>query len=138
MARDRRPLPPSGSVKSVLMVDIHSGAMYSRAMRGDVLRGHLELLLLACLQNGAAHGYVIMERLKERSGGAFDLPEGTIYPLLRRLEQRSLVASRWETVSGRKRRVYKLTPSGRRQVAQGKREWQGFVAAVRGVLGSAG
>jgi PadR family transcriptional regulator len=110
--------------------------MYSRAMRGDVLRGHLQLLLLACLSEGPAHGYVIMERLRERSGGEFDLPEGTIYPLLRRLEGRSLLASRWETASGRQRRVYRLTPRGRKEIAQGKREWHGFVAAVDGVLGS--
>jgi DNA-binding PadR family transcriptional regulator len=108
--------------------------MYSAAMRGDVLRGHLELLLLACLENGAAHGYLVMERLKERSRGAFDLPEGTIYPLLRRLEQRSYVTSRWVTVSGRKRRVYKLTAAGRRQVAQGRQEWAGFTSAVQSVL----
>ena len=108
--------------------------MYSAAMRGNVLRGHLELLLLACLQEGAAHGYLVMERLRERSDGKFDLPEGTIYPLLRRLEQRSYVTSRWETASGRKRRVYKLTPAGRRQVALGKQEWTGFTTAVQSVL----
>jgi PadR family transcriptional regulator, regulatory protein PadR len=105
-------------------------------MRGDVLRGHLELLLLACLQEGPAHGYVIMERLRGRSGGEFDLPEGTIYPLLRRLEHRSLVSSRWETASGRQRRVYKLTPLGRRGVTQGKQDWAGFVRAVSAVLGA--
>lgn len=103
-----------------------------------MLRGHLELLLLACLAQEPAHGYVIMERLRERSGGEFDLPEGTIYPLLRRLEARSLLTSRWETASGRERRVYKLTSGGRKQIAQGKQEWQGFVAAVHGVLGSGG
>jgi DNA-binding PadR family transcriptional regulator len=106
-------------------------------MRGDVLRGHLELLLLACLQEGAAHGYLVMERLRERSRGTFDLPEGTIYPLLRRLEQRSYVTSRWETVSGRKRRVYKLTAAGRKQVAEGKRDFASFTSAVQGVLGGA-
>lgn len=103
-------------------------------MRGDVLRGHLELLLLACLQRGDAHGYLIMERLRERSGGAFDLPEGTIYPLLRRLEQRSLVTSRWDEVGGRERRVYKLTAAGRRQLRLDTHEWKGFVAAVQRVL----
>lgn len=109
--------------------------MYSVPMlRGDVLRGHLEMLLLACLRDGPGHGYAIMERLRERSGGAFDLPEGTIYPLLRRLEHRAVVTSRWDESTGRRRRVYRLTAAGRKQVFEGEREWHGFVRAVSGVL----
>jgi DNA-binding PadR family transcriptional regulator len=104
-------------------------------MHGQLLRGHLETLLLACLQSGAAHGYELMQRLYERSVGAFDLPEGTIYPVLRRLEKEGHVSSRWEQVQGRNRRVYTLTPKGRRHLRSQKEAWSGFVFAIDGVLG---
>ncbi len=64
-------------------------------MKGDALKGHLELLLLATLRSGPAHGYAIIEDLKQRSGGAFDLPEGTIYPALHRLERSGAIESAW-------------------------------------------
>lgn len=114
---------------------IHSLAMYSARMRGQLLRGHLEALLLACLQVGAAHGYELMQRLYQRSTGAFDLPEGTIYPVLRRLEREGHVASKWEDVQGRRRRVYKLTARGRRHLKEQRDEWDGFVLAIDGVFG---
>lgn len=104
-------------------------------MRGQLLRGHLETLLLACLQDGAAHGYELMQRLHERSAGAFDLPEGTIYPVLRRLEGGGHVSSKWESPQGRKRRVYTLTATGRRHLKKQREEWNGFVLAIDGVFG---
>ena len=103
-------------------------------MRGQLLRGHLEALLLACLQEDPGHGYELMQRLYQRSVGAFDLPEGTIYPVLRRLEGEGHVSSRWEDVHGRKRRVYKLTAKGRRHLQEQRSQWEGFVIAVNGVF----
>ncbi len=105
-------------------------------MRGQLLRGHLEALLLACLQEGAAHGYQLMQRLYQRSSGAFDLPEGTIYPVLRRLEEEGHVSSRWDESQGRRRRVYTLTTKGRRHLNAQRHEWEGFVLAIKGVFGS--
>lgn len=105
-------------------------------MRGQLLRGHLEALLLASLQGGAAHGYELMQRLYQRSNGAFDLPEGTIYPVLRRLEAEGHVSSRWEDVQGRKRRVYTLTARGRRHLKARRAEWDSFVVAIEGVFGT--
>ena len=104
-------------------------------MRRDILKGHLEPLLLACLDQADAHGYLIMEKLRERSRGELDLPEGTIYPILRRLEQRGSVSSRWDAASGRKHRMYRLTARGRRELARSREEWTRCVPAVSSVLG---
>jgi DNA-binding PadR family transcriptional regulator len=82
-------------------------------VRGEALKGHLDLLLLSAVRTGPGHGYAIIETLRERSDGAFDLPEGAVYPALHRLERAGLVSSRWSDESGRRRRVYQLTRSGR-------------------------
>jgi DNA-binding PadR family transcriptional regulator len=67
-------------------------------MEGEMLKGHLDMIVLAALAAaGSAHGYAVIEEIKQRSGGAFDLPEGTIYPALHRLEQAGLLNSRWTT-----------------------------------------
>ena len=81
-------------------------------MIGEALKGHLDLLLLAVLEKGPAHGYVIIDMLRERSGGIFDLPEGTVYPALHRLEEDGLLSSQWSENGGRRRRIYQLTSEG--------------------------
>jgi PadR family transcriptional regulator, regulatory protein PadR len=102
----------------------------------DTTRGQLELLALAAVEAGATHGYAVIDRLRSQSGGAFDLPEGTVYPALHRLEQRGLLASEWSDAAGRRRRVYRLTPAGRRALAAGRRDWRTFASAVTAVVGS--
>ena len=67
------------------------------------------MLLLAALEDGPRHGYAVKEALREGSGGRFDLPTGTIYPALHRLESAGLIAGSWSTVDGRRRRTYRLT-----------------------------
>lgn len=104
-------------------------------MKSDTLRGHLDALLLATLDGGELHGYAIIEALELRSGGAFDLPTGTVYPALRRLERAGLVSSEWSTVAGRQRRTYRLTGAGRDALADQRTAWREFTAAVEGVLG---
>ncbi|MEU4568735.1 PadR family transcriptional regulator [Micromonospora sp. NPDC023956] len=103
-------------------------------MRPNALRGHLDALILSVLERESLHGYAIMEALQARSGGALDLPTGTLYPALRRLERADYVQSEWSTVSGRKRRTYQLTASGRRALADERSEWRDFAAVVEGVL----
>ncbi len=103
-------------------------------MQGEALKGHLDLLLLAALEAQPAHGYAVVETLRQRSGGTFDLPEGTLYPALHRLESAGLVTSRWTEESGRRRRVYQLTARGRRRLVQRQTEWQTFARAVNGVV----
>ena len=100
-----------------------------------MLKGHLDLIVLAALAAGPAHGYAIIEAIKRKSGQAFDLPEGTIYPALHRLEQAGLLSSRWTTAdSGRKRRVYALTRSGHRALAERRAVWKRFSDAIGGLL----
>src|SRR6059036_1819516 len=103
-------------------------------MNAETLKGHLDLLLLAAVQARPTHGYAIAETLRARSDGAFDLPEGTLYPALHRLERAGLMASRWSEVNGRRRRVYQLTSKGRRAVLRHQGEWRTFARAVRGVI----
>lgn len=104
-------------------------------MRAESLKGHLDLLLLAVVEDGPRHGYAVIEELKRRTGDALDLPEGTVYPALHRLQRAGLLASTWDDTSGRRRRVYSLTGGGRRAVRDKRLEWQSFAAAVQGVIG---
>jgi DNA-binding PadR family transcriptional regulator len=100
------------------------------------LRGHLDLLLLATLRKtGPTHGYALIAALRDGSSGEFDLPEGTVYPALHRLERVGDVASEWSTEPGRRRRVYRLTPAGATSLAAKQREWQAFARGVSGVIG---
>lgn len=119
------------------MVDGHSlWYLECRGMRRDATRGNLDVLLLRILSAGPAHGYAVIAALRERSGGVFDLPEGTVYPSLHRLEQAGLVVSDWDSGGGRRRRVYRLTSAGEASLAAGQRAWQCFAARVSAVLGS--
>jgi PadR family transcriptional regulator PadR len=103
-------------------------------MPSDVLKGHLEMLLLAALQNGPAHGYGVINDLKQRSEGLFDLQEGTIYPALHRLERSGLVESEWSVENGRRRRVYMLTAKGRRTLEEKTSAWLRFSHAMTRTL----
>ena len=107
-------------------------------MEGEMLKGHLDLIVLAALSARPAHGYAVIEEIRRKSGQAFDLPEGTIYPALHRLEQADLLVSRWVTAeSGRRRRVYELTRHGERALADRRAIWQQFSAAIGGLLAGA-
>jgi transcriptional regulator len=103
-------------------------------MKAETLKGHLDALILATLRDGPAHGYAVIEELKQRSGGAFELAEGTVYPVLHRLESDGLLASAWSTAAGRRRRVYRLTRRGRAALATQRELWSSFAKAVEAVL----
>jgi PadR family transcriptional regulator PadR len=105
-------------------------------MKAQALHGHLDALLLAVLEQGPLHGYAIIEALRTRSDGQLDLPTGTIYPALRRLERAGHVASSWSTVSGRERRTYQLTDAGRRALAGERSGWREFSRTVGRFLGA--
>ena len=105
-------------------------------MEGEVLKGHMDMIVLSALSRGPAHGYAIIEEIRSRSGGSFDLPEGTIYPALHRLESAGLLSSAWTTSeTGRRRRTYKVTAAGRRALRQQKDLWRQFAAAMDGLIG---
>ena len=88
------------------------------------------------LAAGPAHGYAIISALRERSEGSFDLPEGTVYPALHRLEEAGLLRSSWAADTGRRRRrVYALTDQGAEALAAQQTEWRHFTRSVQAVLG---
>ena len=104
-----------------------------------MLKGHLDTIVLAALEARPAHGYAIIEEIRKRSDATFDLPEGTIYPALHRLEVSGLLASTWtEPGVGRRRRVYSLTSKGRDALADRRRVWSRFSRAVDTLLTEGG
>ncbi|WP_435870776.1 PadR family transcriptional regulator [Micromonospora globbae] len=104
-------------------------------IRPQLLKGHLDTLLLAVLEPGPQHGYAVIESLRTSSDGALDLPTGTVYPALHRLERAGLIASEWQTVGGRRRRAYHLTPAGKAALGEQRAVWDEFSTAVTAVLG---
>ena len=108
-----------------------------QGMEGEMLKGHLDMIVLAALSAaGSAHGYAVIEEIKRRSGGAFDLPEGTIYPALHRLEQRGWVSAKWETAPDRNRefKYYRLTEKGKKQLVVEESQWKQMSEAVARVM----
>jgi DNA-binding PadR family transcriptional regulator len=100
----------------------------------DRLRSHVDLLLLSVLEDEQAHGYRLAEAIRTRSDGAVDLPEGTVYPNLYGLERNGLVASRWERVDDRRRRVYRLTRRGSEELVLHRADWRNFARAMEAVV----
>ena len=103
-------------------------------MKAEALKGHLDGMILAVVGDEPLHGYAVIDELKRRSGGELDLPEGTVYPALHRLEAEGLLASAWADGGGRRRRVYRLTRRGRSALGERRTEWKRFVHVVDGVL----
>src|SRR5947209_9567360 len=101
------------------------------------IQGHLEGLILAVMVSGPCHGYEVIRRLTARSDGVFELPEGTVYPALHRLEKEGSLASAWETVEGRRRRVYSITTAGRVRLGERRERWHLLSGAISRVLGAA-
>lgn len=107
---------------------------------GDKLRGHLEMMVLSTLEHGEAHGLEILHRLDEAGCGLLRLKEGSLYPALYRLEAAGDVKAAWESARhgrrGARRRIYRLTTKGRRNLNSGRVEWQQFVRILGGILGA--
>ncbi|SRR5690349_18156266 len=99
-------------------------------MRPDALRGHLDSLILAAVEAGPLHGYAITEALLTRTGGEVDVPTGTLYPALRRLERAGYLRGEWSTVGGRERRTYRLSTAGRKVLAAQREEWRSFADVI--------
>jgi PadR family transcriptional regulator PadR len=99
----------------------------------DAANVHVDLLVLSTLQSGPAHGYGVVDALRSRSEGAFDLAEGTVYPALYRLERKGFVTSRWEQ-RARRRRVYRLTRKGVAELSLERDRWERYVRAMQAVL----
>jgi PadR family transcriptional regulator PadR len=104
-------------------------------MTTQALKGHLDLLVLAVLARGPRHGYAIIDGLREDSADVFDLAEGTVYPVLHRLERDGALVSEWTEANGRRRRQYRITTAGTARLAREQASWQQFATAVTSVLG---
>jgi len=102
-------------------------------VRPEALKGHLDGLILAVLASGPMHGYAVIEELKRRSGGALAPAQGTVYPALHRLEAAGFLASSWDD-GARKRRLYRMTHKGRRELGTRRGEWREFANVVEAVL----
>ena len=101
----------------------------------DLLQGTLDLILLKMLRAGPANGWQLTQSIPTVSQGAFDVNYGSVYPALRRLEARGLVKGRWAvTENNRRARFYELTPSGRRQLANERKQWERFSEAIGLIL----
>lgn len=102
----------------------------------DLIKGHLDPMILSIVESEPLHGYAIIDELRRRSRGELDLPEGTVYPALHRLEREGWIASAWDDSTGRRRRVYRLSRAGRRALAAQREEWKRFSSTVSTVLGA--
>lgn len=103
-------------------------------MKAEQLKGHLDALLLAALEDGPRHGYAVMEALRSSTGGRLDLPTGTIYPALHRLEAAGLISGSWSVVVGRRRRCYALTAAGERALSGSRADWRDFTSIIGAAL----
>ena len=110
--------------------------MANRVISKELRKGSADLLILALLEHRPRHGYEIARLIDERSDGALSYHVASLYPTLYRLDNQGLVEGRWVEKAGqRRRRYYKLTPAGRRMLAQERSVWNGFLLALDRVAG---
>ena len=102
----------------------------------DSLQGALDLLVLKILsRRPRLHGYAIMSAIRDTSGEVLRAEEGSLYPALHRIEDRGWISSFWGTSENNRRaRYYRLTPAGRRQLAEQTNRWDEIVKAINRVL----
>lgn len=102
----------------------------------ELLKGTTETFILAVVAETPCHGYQLVQRLQRRSEGILQLGEGTLYPRLYKLEAKGWIEGTWETGSTRRRRrVYRITASGRRQLSQRAQQWAELARGMALVLG---
>jgi transcriptional regulator len=107
----------------------------SPPLQGEILQGTLDLLILKTLALGPAHGHTIAYAIEHRSDDVLQVEHGSLYPALHRLEDRGWIASFWGTSeNNRKARYYRLTQSGRKQLAAQTSRWDELVRAINRVL----
>lgn len=104
------------------------------SISGNTLRGHLDTMVLSLLEQGPAHGFEILRRLEQAGCGALRLKEGTLYPVLYRLERAGSIKGKWEDDAvgrrGPRRRIYRLVRGGKRDLASRRAQWRDFVSII--------
>ena len=105
----------------------------------ELKKGSTEMLVLSLLETQPRHGYEIGKLIEARSGGRLTFALPTLYPTLLRLENRGWIKGRWVEKAGQRERCsYRLTPEGRRVLADQRENWKAYVAAVNDVMGMSG
>jgi transcriptional regulator len=103
----------------------------------DLVQGTLDMLILKAVSLGALHGYGVLIRLQQLTGGRLQIPQGSLYPALYRLEAQGLIGAEWgASENNRKAKFYSLTASGRKALKAETEAWNRFSAVVAGVLGA--
>lgn len=106
--------------------------------RIELLQGTLDLLILQTLRWGPKHGYGISRAIQSQSGDILQVDTGSLYPALHRLERKKWIAADWRISDNNQRvRVYRLTPKGRKQLADERSRWEQLSDAIAGILNSA-
>lgn len=106
--------------------------------KNDLHRGTLDMLILRVVAAGPLHGYAIAQRLQQISKDYFQVPQGSLYPALHRLEEREWLQAEWkDTSTGREAKFYKLTPKGRKQLEVEMAGWERLADAVSLILRTA-
>ena len=101
----------------------------------DLPQGTLDLLILKALSLEAQHGWAISERIHQVSRASLQIPQGSLYPALHRLERQKWIAATWQVSANKQRtKVYRLTAAGRRQLVSERSRWQRMVDAMSGIL----
>jgi DNA-binding PadR family transcriptional regulator len=100
----------------------------------DLIAASSTPIVLAILAEEDSYGYAILKRVREASGGQLAWTDGMLYPVLHRLERLGYAKARWGVAeSGRKRKYYRITPQGRAQLAEERRQWLAVDATLRGI-----
>lgn len=104
-------------------------------LKKSMLDGNVETMLLAILEESPSYGYEIVRLLNERAAGLLRMGEGTVYPVLHRLEKRHLISSYWEKgESGRPRKYYRVTTAGSKVLSENREQWAGLVQVMNAFL----
>lgn len=101
----------------------------------DLLQGTLDMLILKSVSLGPLHGYGVLLRIQQISGGQLEIQQGSLYPALYRLEHQGWIASEWgESENNRKAKFYQLTPAGRKQLRAESEKWNRMAELIGGIL----
>lgn len=101
----------------------------------ELLKGSTELIVLSILEKENMYGYQMIKELKEESENVFEFQEGTLYPILHKLEEKGWIISYWDETGGKKRKYYSITKDGKKQLKSKKEEWQIFSTSMNKIIG---
>jgi PadR family transcriptional regulator, regulatory protein PadR len=103
----------------------------------DILQGTLDMLILKAVSLGPLHGYAVMKRIEQISGGALQIPQGSLYPALARLQHGGFLKSEWgDSENNRKSKFYELSAAGRKRLLKETSDWEHSAEAIFAVLGA--